>query len=73
MYDYTLLKQKLVEKRMTQGQAGALIGLSKALMSLKISGERDFKQSEILALCKALDIPHRKIDAYFFALEPQGK
>ena len=69
MYDYTLLKQKLVEKRITQTQAGAMVGMSPALISLKLNGGRDFKQSEMLALCRLLDIPMKKIDSYFFTLE----
>lgn len=69
IYDYMLLRQKMIEKRMNQTQLAANIGMKEATLSNKLSSITDFKQSEINLICRVLSIPQRKIDQYFFAIQ----
>ena len=70
-YDYTKLKHKMLDKKLTQEATGALIGIKAARFSMKMNSQMDFKQSEILALCKLLGIPSTQVNSYFFTLEVQ--
>jgi len=70
-YDYTKLRQKFIEKKLTQSEAGARAGIRSSLFSMKLSSQVEFKQSEIFALCKLLGIPDKQINEYFFVLEVQ--
>ena len=51
-----LLRAKIVEKGKTQEEIAAEIGISPMSLSRKITGKREFRLSEIISLCKCLDI-----------------
>ena len=68
-YDYTLLRQKMIEKGMNQSELAARINMRMPTLSNKLSSKVYFKQSEIYAITKVLSIPQSKIDRYFFTLK----
>ncbi len=59
-----LLKGRIVEKGLTDGQVAQAIGVSRQTFSKKVNNLVDFKASEILALCDLLGIEEK--DRYFF-------
>ena len=65
--DYSCLKGKIVECGLTQKTLAARIGISEGQLCQKLSGRFAFKQSEILAICKVLDIDMKLIADYFFS------
>lgn len=66
LYDYSQLLGRLKEKKITQDQLAAKIGISPASMNLKLCNKSPFKQDEILAICDVLSIISSEIPAYFF-------
>lgn len=68
-YDYTLLRQKMIEKNLNHSELATRIGMKIATFSNRMNSKNSFKQSEIYAICKALSIPMRQIDRYFFTLK----
>lgn len=50
------LRAKIVEKGKTQKQIAIEIGISPMSLSRKLTGKREFRLSEIISLCKCLDI-----------------
>jgi len=67
-YDYSKLCGKIKEKYKTQRSFASAIGLSERSLSLKLNGDRGWKQFEIDVACKLLDIPIADIPSYFFNL-----
>ena len=65
-YNYDKLLGKMREKRFTQDILAEKIGISATSMNLTLNNKRDFKQEEILDVCKCLNIPMSKIPEYFF-------
>lgn len=65
-YDYSKLLGRMKEKGYTQEKLALEAGISAATMNLKLGNKRDFKQDEIGAICKILDIAFVDIPAYFF-------
>ncbi len=59
-----LLKGRIVEKGLTDGQVAQAIGVSRQTFSKKVNNLVDFKASEILALCDLLGIEEK--DRYIF-------
>jgi transcriptional regulator with XRE-family HTH domain len=51
-----LLRARIVEKGKTQGEIAVEIGISPMSLSRKLTGKREFHLSEIVNLCKCLDI-----------------
>ena len=51
-----MLRAKIKVRGLTQGEVAHLIGLSDNSFSRKILGKRDFRLSEVSALCDVLDI-----------------
>lgn len=66
LYDYSQLLGRLKEKKITQDQLAAKMGISPASMNLKLCNKSPFKQDEILAICDVLNIISSEIPAYFF-------
>ncbi len=73
MWDYSRLKSRTKEVGLRQKDVGHSIGLSPTTYSLKLNGKAEFRQSEIEAICKLLQIPFADIDSYFFAMGVQKK
>lgn len=59
-----LLRGKMAEKQITQGALAAEIGISENSLSRKLLGKREFRLSEIISICKVLDIDNPK-DIFF--------
>nr|WP_300184236.1 helix-turn-helix transcriptional regulator [uncultured Agathobaculum sp.] len=59
-----LLRAKMAECGLSQGKTAALIGICENSLTRKLSGERDFKLSEVRSLCRVLNItdPARVFD-----------
>lgn len=51
-----ILKGKMAEKGMTQAQLAQKIGISENSLSRKLLGKREFRLSEAVDICIALDI-----------------
>lgn len=55
---YNELRGKIVEAGLTQKSVAEKIGISEHALSRKLTGKREFKLNEILALAKVLGIEH---------------
>ena len=66
MYDYAKLKGRTKEAGYRQEEVGACAGLTPTTYSLKINNKGEFKQKEIEAICRLLQIPADEIPSYFF-------
>lgn len=51
-----LLRARIIEKGKTQEKVALEIGISPISLSRKMTGKREFHLSEIINLCKCLDI-----------------
>lgn len=65
-FDYSKLCGRVREMTRTQEALATKAGMKEATYSQKINNNSEFKQSEILQICEALNIPHDQIHAYFF-------
>ena len=65
-FDYSKLRGRAREMTKTQESLAMVSGMKEATYSQKINNNSEFKQSEILQICEALNIPHDQIHAYFF-------
>ena len=68
-FDYSKLSGRVREKTKTQEALAAKAGIKEATYSQKVNNNSEFKQSEILQICEALNIPHEQIHTYFFTLK----
>lgn len=68
-YNYCKLLGKMREKSFTQDGLAERIGISATSMNLSLNNKRDFRQEEMLLVCKFLGIPLSKIPEYFFCKE----
>ena len=64
MTDTNALKSAIVAKGYTQNEIAAKISISPTSFNYKLNNRREFKASEISALCKILELPDASI---FFA------
>lgn len=55
-----LIKAKIKEKGLTQGEVAQRIGISNNSFSRKLLGKREFRLSEIRSLCEVLCIDNAK-------------
>lgn len=55
-----LLKGKMAEKQVTQGILASKIGISENSLSRKLLGKREFKLSEVIEICRFLEINNPK-------------
>lgn len=60
-----LLRGKIAEVGLTQGQLAEMAGMSSNSLSRKLSGKRDFRLEEVQRICSALNIDDPT--PYFFA------
>ncbi len=68
-YDYSKLKGRITEKKLTLTDVANRIGITIQSFSKKLNGEVDFKTTEIDKLMNILQISKREIDIYFFEEE----
>lgn len=70
LYDYSKLLGKMREKKYTQATLSAAIGMSEQSLNLRLNNKLPFKQDEMTAILKRLDIPMESVEAYFFCHLP---
>lgn len=66
-FNYSKLLGRIRENGFTQATLADAIGISKFTLNAKLNNQYFFTQSEIIAICKVLSIPHKEIPIYFFA------
>ena len=64
--DYTALRERMRELKLSQKEAAKLIGMDEWQLSRKLNGASGFTQEEILRLCEVMEIPPEEIGIYFF-------
>ena len=69
-YDYSNLLGMMRKKKYTQDRLAEKIGISATSMNLSLNNKRDFKQEEILAICRELDVALSEVSEYFFCRVP---
>ena len=67
-FNYAKLLGKIRECGFTQATLAKAIGISKSTLSAKLNNLNWFTTSEIIAICDALNIAHKDIPLYFFAV-----
>lgn len=70
-FNYSKLRGRIIEKFGTQSDFARALGCSERTLSLKMTGKRPWKQAEILAAIKLLELSKEDIQDYFFTLEVQ--
>lgn len=68
-FNYSKLLGRIKEFGFTQETLAKEIGITKASMSLKLNNKAYFKQYEIRAICKILNISDDEVGVYFFYSE----
>lgn len=71
-FDYSKLRGKIVEKFGTQTEFSKAMNLSERTMSLKLNGERTWKQDEICKAVGLLELSNEDIQDYFFTPKVQN-
>lgn len=66
MYDYTKLKERILNNGYTQEQVAKSLNISKGAFSQKINGTVAFSQDDVISISELLKIPKTKIYEYFF-------
>ena len=64
--DYSRLRVRVMERGKNQKIVAKCIGISEGQMSQKLAGNFAFKQSEIIAICRVLQLDLSEIPKYFF-------
>lgn len=70
-FDYRKLKGRIVEKYGTQASFAKEMNMSERTLSLKLTGIRTWKQTEICQAITLLDLKIEDIKEYFFTLKVQ--
>lgn len=65
-YNYSKLLWTLKEQNITQVQLAEIVGINEVTLNRKLKNEREFKQSEMIKILSALNIPMCNIADYFF-------
>lgn len=66
IYDYSILKGKIVEKIGSRRELAEKLGINETTLSNKLNNKTDFSREEMKKICKILDEPLIKIIEYFF-------
>lgn len=67
-FNYSKLSGKIKEKYDTQAKFSQAMGVSERTLSLKLNNKISWNQDEIIKACDLLEIPAKKIQAYFFTI-----
>lgn len=67
-FNYSKLLGRTRECGFTQAALADAIKISKVTLSAKLNNQYYFTQGEVIAICKVLNIPHKEIPLYFFAV-----
>lgn len=68
-FDHSKLRGRIIEICKTQEALADIIGINKATLSQKLTGNVDFSRSEVMAVCDALRIDLSDVSNYFFQLQ----
>ena len=68
-FDYSKLDGKITERFGTRYAFAHAMGFSERTMSLKMSGQVSWKQTEMAKACELLGIRKKDIPSYFFAVQ----
>ena len=68
MTDEAAIRDSIKESGLKLSYIAEKLGMTPKTLALKISGEYEFKQSEIRGLCELLNLTPEQRDAYFFAI-----
>lgn len=71
-FDYNKLRGRIVEVFETQAKFAAAMKWSERTLSLKMSGKRPWKQSDICTAIELLHLSKSDIPTYFFAAKVQS-
>ncbi len=71
IFNYNKLRGKIVEKTRTNKEFAERMNMSERTLSLKLNGERAWKQPEIVKAISLLGLTPEDIQPYFFDLEVQ--
>lgn len=66
IYDYSILKGKIVEKIGSRRELAEKLGINETTLSNKLNNKTDFSREEMKKICQILDEPLIKIIEYFF-------
>lgn len=66
-YKYGALKDRMRELEITQESLAALVPMGYTSLNLSLNNKRNFRQDEMVEICRVLKIPLAEIDRYFFA------
>ena len=67
-FNHSKLLGRIRECGFTQAYLAKAIGISKGTLCAKLNNQNYFTTPEIIAICKVLDIAHKDIPVYFFAV-----
>ena len=70
-FDYSKLRGRIIEKFGSQMSFAEAMDISERTLSLKLSGKRMWKQSEICLAINLLGLSDEDIKDYFFVLKVQ--
>lgn len=70
-FNYSKLRGRIIEMYGSQRSFAKAMNVSERTLSLKMSGKRTWKQSEICLAVKLLGISDDAIKDYFFTIEVQ--
>ncbi len=70
-FDYSKLRGRIVEIFLTQSAFAVAMGWSERTLSLKMTGQRMWKQNDIIKAVKLLKIDESEIPVYFFTAKVQ--
>ncbi len=70
-FDYSKLRGRIIEKFGSQMSFAEAMDISERTLSLKLSGKRMWKQSEICLAINLLGLSDDDIKEYFFVLKVQ--
>lgn len=70
-YDYSKLEGKIIEVFGTRGNFAKAMGMSERSLSLKMTCQRPWKDTQISKAVQILGILHSDIGDYFFKLKVQ--
>ncbi len=65
IYDYSILKGKIVEKIGSRRELADKLGINETTLSNKLNNKTDFSREEMKKICKILDEPLYKIVEFF--------
>ena len=65
-FDYSTLSGRIVQMYGTQYSFANALGISERSLSLKLNSKVFWKNSEIVEVCKLLEIRNEEIPKYFF-------